>query len=107
MFKGFVDGVCEGVLSGGQYDRLMERMHRKSGAIGFAVYLDLLQGFKKQKPAYDVDLLVLYDENTDVEELAKNVSLLTETGNSVSVRKSADKVRYGDVVDLRKGGEKV
>ncbi|MBE7085484.1 MAG: hypothetical protein E7368_05470, partial [Clostridiales bacterium] len=41
VFKGFVDGICEGVLSGGQYDKLMARMHRKSGAIGFAVYLDL------------------------------------------------------------------
>lgn len=107
VFKGFVDGVCEGVLSGGQYDKLMARMHRKSGAIGFAVYLDLLQGFKKQKPAYDVDTLVLYDDMTEVKELVKTVSALTEQGKSVSVRKAADKVRYNDKIDLCKGGEKV
>jgi len=107
VFKGFVDGICEGVLSGGQYDKLMARMHRKSGAIGFAVYLDLLQGFKKQKPSYDVDLLVLYDEQTDVEMLSKYVLLQTEQGKSVNVRTSADKVRYCELVDLRKGGEKV
>jgi len=82
-------------------------MHRKSGAIGFAVYLDLLQGFKKQKPSYDVDLLVLYDEQTDVEALSKYVLLQTEQGKSVNVRTSADKVRYCELVDLRKGGEKV
>ena len=40
VFKGFVQGVPVGVLSGGRYDRLMERVNKKAGAIGFAVYLD-------------------------------------------------------------------
>ena len=40
VFKGFIHGVPEGVLSGGRYDRLMERVNKKAGAIGFAVYLD-------------------------------------------------------------------
>jgi ATP phosphoribosyltransferase regulatory subunit len=42
-FKGFVEGVPVSVLSGGQYDNLMKKMGRKSGAIGFAVYLDELE----------------------------------------------------------------
>ena len=45
-FKGFVEGVPTSVLSGGQYDKLMQKMGRKSGAIGFAVYLDELGGGK-------------------------------------------------------------
>ncbi len=105
VFKGFVEGVCEGVLSGGQYDKLMARMHRKSGAIGFAVYLDLLQGFKKEKSAYDVDMLVLYDDDTDIHALTKTVSALTAYGKSVNVRKCADKVRFHERIDLRKGGK--
>ena len=40
VFKGFIHGVPAGVLSGGRYDRLMERVNKKAGAIGFAVYLD-------------------------------------------------------------------
>ncbi len=40
VFKGFIQGVPVGVLSGGRYDRLMERVNKKAGAIGFAVYLD-------------------------------------------------------------------
>lgn len=44
-FKGFIDGVPESVLSGGRYDRLLRRMKRHSGAIGFAVYLDALERF--------------------------------------------------------------
>ena len=43
VFKGFVHGVSTRVLSGGQYDNLMQKMGRKSSAIGFAVYLDTLE----------------------------------------------------------------
>lgn len=41
-FKGFLDGVPDSVLSGGQYDKLMKKMGRKDRAIGFAVFLDRL-----------------------------------------------------------------
>lgn len=43
VFKGFINGISSGILSGGQYDKLMSKMNKKSGAIGFAVYLDMLQ----------------------------------------------------------------
>ncbi len=42
VFKGFVEGVPSAVLSGGQYDKLMKKMKHSSNAIGFAVYLDML-----------------------------------------------------------------
>ena len=42
VFKGFVEGVPSAVLSGGQYDKLMNKMKHSSRAIGFAVYLDML-----------------------------------------------------------------
>lgn len=41
-FRGFVEGIPTGILSGGQYDKLMKKMHKNSGAVGFAVYLDEL-----------------------------------------------------------------
>ena len=43
VFKGYVKGVPAGILSGGQYDGLMAKMNKKSGAVGFAVYADLLE----------------------------------------------------------------
>lgn len=43
VFNGFVYGIATRVLSGGQYDNLMQKMGRKSSAIGFAVYLDTLE----------------------------------------------------------------
>jgi len=43
LFEGFVNGIPESVLSGGQYDKLVRRMKKSSGAIGFAVYTDNLE----------------------------------------------------------------
>ncbi len=42
VFKGFLPGIPESVLSGGSYNALMKKMQRKSSAIGFALYVDLL-----------------------------------------------------------------
>ena len=44
VFKGFIEGIPEAVLSGGQYDNLMKLMNIKNfKAVGFAVYLDLIR----------------------------------------------------------------
>ena len=51
VFKGFVDGIADRVLSGGQYDKLMEKMGKKAAAIGFAVYLDTLERYEQLTPA--------------------------------------------------------
>lgn len=42
-FKGFISGIPDSVLSGGQYDRLMRRMGRRDRAVGFAVFLNMLE----------------------------------------------------------------
>ncbi len=42
-FKGFISGIPGAVLSGGQYDRLMRRMGRRDRAVGFAVFLNMLE----------------------------------------------------------------
>ena len=43
VFKGFISGIPDSVLSGGQYDRLMRRMGRRDRAVGFAVFLNRLE----------------------------------------------------------------
>ena len=101
VFKGFIDGIGEGVLSGGRYDKLMARMGKKSGAIGFATYLDALEGFGREKREADVDVLVLYDESVCVEHIAKTVNDLVAVGKTVSAQKSKSSVRYVELVDLR------
>ena len=43
VFSGFAEGVPAPVLRGGRYDPLLRRLGKKGGAIGFALYLDLLE----------------------------------------------------------------
>ncbi|MBQ1545537.1 MAG: ATP phosphoribosyltransferase regulatory subunit [Clostridia bacterium] len=87
VFQGYVEGIPEVMLSGGQYDLLMQRIGRKSGAIGFAVYLDLLENFQPSETKYDVDTVLLYDDGADAEELADTVESLIAKGKQVSVQK--------------------
>lgn len=47
-FKGFVEGVPTGVISGGEYDNLMKKMNKPYKAIGFAVYLDDISRISKE-----------------------------------------------------------
>ena len=43
VFRGYVNGIPSGVLSGGQYGSLVRKMGKNYEAIGFAVYLDMLE----------------------------------------------------------------
>lgn len=104
VFKGFVEGIAEGVLSGGQYDGLMKKMGKKAGAIGFAVYLDLLENMQDGASLTDVDVLVLYDAQTPLCALQEAVNEAVASGKSVSAQTSEDGVRFGTCKDLRKGG---
>ena len=105
VFCGYLDGICECVLSGGQYNKLMKRMGRKSGAIGFALYLDLLEGLTGNTPAYDVDVLVLYDATTPTAAVTDAVNALRAEGKTVSTQRAIpEKLRYATLCDLRKEG---
>ncbi len=46
LFQGYIPGIPENILSGGQYDGVMERMRKSGSAIGFALYLDFLRGIE-------------------------------------------------------------
>jgi len=43
IFQGYIKGSPARVLSGGRYDALLRKFGKKPGAIGFAVYLDMLE----------------------------------------------------------------
>ena len=65
VFKGFVNDIPSSILSGGQYDKLMEKMGRTSSAIGFAVYLDMLERM---------------DENEEKAEPGKTINIALPKG---------------------------
>jgi len=83
VFKGFIEGIPASVLSGGQYDKLMQKMNRRSGAIGFAVYLDMLERFNISSNEYDIENLLLYSENSDLSKLNRYVKNLLKEGQTV------------------------
>ena len=47
--SGYINGIPERVLSGGRYDKLMKRMGKNAGAIGFALYLNALDFMSERK----------------------------------------------------------
>ena len=106
VFKGFINGIPASVLSGGQYDRLMARMKNDKEAIGFAVYLDMLELLQDNSNTYDVDTVILYDENTGIDKINKAIAHFTENGDTVTLQRTLpDKLRYRNAVKITEGGE--
>ena len=91
VFRGFVEGIPEGVLSGGQYDGLMEKMKRTSNAIGFALYPDLLERLFPMQ-SNTVDAVLYYDRNAEISVVADAVAALKKRGISVQAQPGTGKI---------------
>ncbi len=54
IFKGYVASMASSIVSGGQYDKLMKKMKKGKGAIGFAVYSGLIDqlGTRNKEEGY-------------------------------------------------------
>ena len=102
VFKGFVYGSPDSVLSGGQYDQLMRQMGRSGGAVGFAVYLDRL-GREDTKAEYDVDTLLLYDEDCDLAALYAAAAKLQADGSVMLQKEIPDKLTYRQLYRFKNG----
>ncbi len=104
VFNGFIEELPESVLSGGQYDRLMQKMKRKSRAIGFGVYMDRLERILSSDRDTDIDILLLYDKNTDLITLKKTVEDLISRGNTVLAQRTIPKkLTYRTLMQLKDG----
>jgi ATP phosphoribosyltransferase regulatory subunit len=102
LFQGFVPGIPESVLSGGQYDKLMRKMGRRADAIGFAVYPDLLQHLPSEHTRrVDADVLLLYTEQDAPAALHRAVRALIDGGESVRCATAVpEKMTFGRTVRL-------
>lgn len=105
VMRGYIDGIPSGVLSGGQYDRLMQKMGKGSKAIGFAIYLDALERMFTDESDYDADVLLCYDDSVSARELAISVKKVVDSGKSVITQHSCDtNARCREVINIG-GGE--
>ena len=108
IFRGFINGIPDGVLSGGRYDRLIRKMGKCGGAIGFAVYLDLLERLDSQEKHFDTDALLLYDETVDQGAVMRAVQELRASGRCVLAQSgNAGSIRYRSLYRVTEGGLKI
>lgn len=103
VFRGFISGIPSSVLSGGQYDKLMKKMQKRSGAIGFAVYLDMLERYLGTKKEWDIDTVILYDESTSLELLNDTVENYAKKGSVCVQRCIPEKFAYKTLVKISNG----
>ncbi|MBE6684724.1 MAG: hypothetical protein E7592_03630 [Ruminococcaceae bacterium] len=104
VFKGFIKGIPSSVLSGGRYDNLMKKMGKQSGAIGFAVYLDLIGDLDTVADEYDVDTVLIYDDSLPIDSIMALADSLRSDGSSVrAVRELPSGIKYRRIVDKREG----
>ena len=101
VFKGFIAGVPEGLLSGGEYNGLMRKMGKKENAIGFAVYLDTLERLNLTAKKFDVDCVLLYDESTSASDLAYAVNALVAEEKTVMAQRIVpENIKYRQLLKL-------
>lgn len=103
VFKGFVMGVPNSVLSGGQYDILMKKMKRKEKAIGFAVYLDMLEQLEYNLSEYDTDTLIIYDKLTSFSTLEEIAASYRSEGSVLMLSDFSSTIRYKRLVKIENG----
>jgi len=105
VFKGYIEGIPASVLSGGRYDKLMHKMGKDGGAIGFAVYLDSLERLEGSEKKYDVDTVILYDESADPSAMMNAVKMLTDSGTSVMAEKKVpEKIKFRQLLKINERG---
>jgi len=104
IFQGYVENIPHAILSGGRYDYLMEKFGKNAGAIGFALYLDDLGRYDKETVTYDVDAVVLYEDDYDFKNLFSKIHQMREQGLRVRMSKTIpNDVRYDKVYVFNSG----
>ncbi len=104
VFRGFVEGVPERVLSGGRYDLLLARMGKRGGGIGFAIYADSLLRLDRSRKIPYTDVLILYSDSDDVSTLCAAVEGFISEGKTVLTAKNVPERReFGRIVRFNEG----
>jgi ATP phosphoribosyltransferase regulatory subunit len=106
VFRGFINSLPTGVLSGGRYDNLLGKMGREGGAIGFAVYLDHLERLEGISAEYDADIFLVYGENDSAADVFGAIKKLTADGKTlVSGKEVPGGFKCREIVYLKDLGE--
>ncbi len=88
IFNGYIKGIPSVVLSGGRYDKLVKKFDKDCGAIGFALYLGILDRYFRTDDS-PVDEVIIYG----------NDALL-------ALKTAEDAISKGKCIRLTSGGDK-
>lgn len=99
IFQGFISGIPEKVLSGGQYDYLAARMGKNTQAIGFGVSTELLCDLEEAAtPSGKV--LLIYADGESISDIEKATRMLSGSGMKVEVQ--CEPPKSGDYTKIYK-----
>ena len=102
VFKGYLQGITTWILSGGQYDKLLQKMGRGGNAVGFAIYLNLLEQIR-ENPQFDVDTVLLYPADAPIEQVLSAASQLRRQTNVLTVSRLPENLRWHRLYKLQEG----
>lgn len=88
VFAGYVLGIPESLLRGGEYGCLIKKMGRVGSAVGFAVYTDLIDLIDKGERGIDADILLVCGDDAEPCAVADAVERLRALGRTVLVQRS-------------------
>ena len=103
VFSGYLEGIPNAVLSGGQYDSLLQKMKKSSKAIGFAIYLDLLQRVLTQQPSYDVDTVLLYTADSTLDSVMRIAANMRQTATTLVAQEIPANITYRKLMKIQNG----
>lgn len=103
VFRGYLAGIPTSILSGGQYDKLPQKMGRQARAIGFAIYLDLLEDLQKEDAGFAVDTLILHDGTVDPVVLSAAAEAAAGEGSVLVTRQLPKGRQWKHLIRYEKG----
>ncbi len=105
VFRGYISGLSQSVLSGGQYDQLMKRLKKPGRAIGFALYLDLLEPLIASKNGCDFDALLIYDVSSGARSVYDAAKALEAEGKTViTLSERPENITFKEIYRVGKDG---
>lgn len=102
IFNGYLRGIPQCVLTGGRYDRLMRKLGKNGGAVGFALYLGEIERYLAMDD-YTVDYLVIYDDKTELKALEFAENALKSGRKARLSRQTPNGLSYKNLIDLTVG----
>jgi len=102
VFKGYLQGITTWILSGGQYDKLLKKMGRGGNAVGFAIYLNLLEQIRQSRQ-FDVDAVLLYTVDDEMDTLFSVAAQLRQQENVLTAQSLPEGVKYRKLYKMQAG----